>query len=258
VKEETIDIPTAAGRMETFITRPEQAGPFPAVILYMDVWGVREVLFDLARRVATVGYYVLVPDLYYRQGRIRTNFRDASGNAISLKNLSAEDQAKVLEPQKKLEDRMVVEDTGDILKFLDTQPDAKRGAVGGFGYCMGGRYVIQAASAYPDRLRASASLHGTTLITDKPDSAHVGIAKLQGEVYCGFAETDEYAPLPMVEKWTGLMATSPARYQGVIHKGAEHGYALPDRDLFHKRGAERDWELIFAMFHRQIPPSYTK
>src|ERR1700760_1986606 len=189
MKEETIDIPTKAGRMETFVTRPEQAGPFHAVILFMDVWGVREVLFDLARRVAAVGYYVLVPGFYYRQGRIRTDYRDEKGNAISLKNLTPEQQAAVLAPLSKLADRMVVDDVGAILKFLDTQPDVDRGAVGGFGYCMGGRHVLQSASAYPDRLRASASLHGTTLITEKPDSAHTSVKNFRGEVYCGFAET---------------------------------------------------------------------
>ncbi len=256
MKEQMIDIPTPAGKMETFITRPEQGGPFPAVILYMDVWGVREVLYDLARRVGTVGYYALVPDFYYRQGRIRTDYRDEHGRAISLKNLTPEQQAAVLAPQQKLADSMVVDDTGAILEFLDGHSDVKRGPIGGFGYCMGGRHVLQAAAAYPERLRASASLHGTTLITDKPDSAHLGIKKLQGEVYCGFAEVDVYAPLPMVEEWNRLMQSSPAKYYGQVHKGAEHGYALPDRDLFHKLSAERDWELIFAMFHRQIPPAF--
>ena len=62
----------------------------------------------------------------------------------------------------------------------------------------------------------------------------------------------------MVAQWDSLMKGSPARYTGLVHRGAEHGYALPDRDLFHKQGAERDWEMIFAMFHRQIPPSYAK
>jgi dienelactone hydrolase len=66
VHEQFLEIPTAAGRMETFVTHPEQDAPFAPVILYMDVWGVREVLYDLARRIATVGYYVMVPDLYYR------------------------------------------------------------------------------------------------------------------------------------------------------------------------------------------------
>ena len=251
--EQTLNVPTPAGQMETFITYPEADGPFSPVILYMDVWGIREVLFDLARRVATVGYYVLVPDLYYRQGHIRTDYRDAHGNAISLKLLSPEQREAVLAPQQKLADAMVVEDLGAILKFLDQQKAAKSGAVGGFGYCMGGRHVLQAAAAHPDRFRASASLHGTTLISDRPDSPHLTVKNLKGEVYCGFAETDEYAPLPMVEKWNGLMKGSPARYGYKIHQGAEHGYALPDRDLFHKQGAEQDWEMIFAMFHRQIP-----
>jgi carboxymethylenebutenolidase len=75
---------------------------------------------------------------------------------------------------------------------------------------------------------------------------------MRGEIYCGFAENDQYAPLPMVAEWNELMTSSPAKYRYEIHKGAEHGYALPDRDLFQKAGAERDWELIFPMYRRQL------
>jgi carboxymethylenebutenolidase len=253
MQEEAINIPTAAGQMETFITRPSQNGPFPPVILYMDVWGVREVLFDLARRVATVGYYVLVPDLYYRQGRIRTDYRDEHGRAISISKLDPATLEKVLAPQKALSDRMVIEDTSDIFKFLDKQADVKPGAAGCFGYCMGGRHVLQVAAAHPDRFKATACLHGTAIISDQADSPHRHVCALQGEVYCGFAETDQFAPLSMVEQWNALMKESSAQYSYEIHAGALHGYALPDRDIFHKKGAERDWELIFAMFSRQIP-----
>ena len=73
-------------------------------------------------------------------------------------------------------------------------------------------------------------------------------------MYCGFAEFDHYAPLPMVEELGALLKPCQVKYTRAIHKGAEHGYALPDRDIFDKKAAERDWELIFAMFHRQIPP----
>jgi carboxymethylenebutenolidase len=253
VKEQTIEIPTSAGRMETYITRPEQDGPFPVVILYMDIWGIREILFDLASRVATVGYYVLLPDFYYRQGRVRTDFRDADGRAISLKNLSDEQQEKALAPLKKLADATVIEDTGAVLNFLDREKDAQPGPIGGFGYCMGGRHVLEAAAAFPARFRASASLHGTTLISARPESPHLSVGKFQGEVYCGFPEVDEYAPPAMVKQWNDIMRTSTARYRQEVHRGAEHGHGLPDRDLYHKRGAERDWEHIFAMFHRQIP-----
>lgn len=254
MKEETVDIPTAAGRLETFVTCPEQDGPHHAVILFMDVWGVRETLFDLARRAGTAGYCVLVPDLYYRQGRIRTDYRDEHGHAISLKNLTPEQQAAVLAPQEKLTDTMVLEDTGAMLAWLDDRADVVRGPVGAFGYCMGGRHALEAASAFPERFRATASLHGTTLISARPESPHLNVIRLRGEVYCGFAETDAYAPPEMIAEWNALMTGADARYRWEIHVGAEHGYALPDRDLFHKRSAERDWELILAMFRRQLPP----
>jgi carboxymethylenebutenolidase len=255
VKDRFVEIPTAAGRMETFVTHPEQDGPFPPVILYMDVWGVREELYDLARRVATVGYYCVVPDWYYRRGRIRSTYLDDRGRRISLDRLSKEDQAKVLAPALKLADSMVVEDSGAILRFLEGGGEpAKPGAVGSIGYCMGGRHVMQVAIAYPDRFRASACLHGTTLVSERPDSPHLEVARLRGELYCGFAEHDHYAPLPMIEQLGKLLEPCPVRYTHAIHKGAVHGYALPDRDIFDKHAAERDWELIFAMFHRQIPP----
>ena len=108
--------------------------------------------------------------------------------------------------------------------------------------------------AYPEHFKASASLHGTTLISDQPDSAHLGVAKMRGELYCGFAEFDHYAPLPMVQQLADLLKPCAVKYSHEIHKGAKHGYALPDRDIFDKKASERDWEMIFAMFHRQIPP----
>ena len=67
--EETVDINTADGQMETFVCRPERGGPYPAVFFLMDAHGIREELQDMARRLATVGYYVLLPNLYYRAGR---------------------------------------------------------------------------------------------------------------------------------------------------------------------------------------------
>ena len=255
MKDRLIEIPTADGRMETFVSHPEQDGPFPAVVLFMDVWGVREELFDLARRIATVGYYAMVPDWYYRQGKIRSTFVNDKGERISLDRLSKEEQDKVLAPALKTSDAMVMADTGAILKFLkESAEPVKPGGMGSIGYCMGGRHVMQAAVAYPDHFRASASLHGTTLISEQPDSPHRGVARIRGELYCGFAEHDHYAPLSMVAELGNLLKPCQVKYSHEIHKGAQHGYALPDRDIFHKAAAERDWELIFAMFHRQIPP----
>lgn len=254
MQECIVNVPTADGQMETFITHPEQDGPFAAVVLYMDVWGIREELFDIARRIATVGYCAAVPDFYYRQGRVRHAFHDAHGRMISLHSLPEADRNKVTAPLTKLSDTMVVADTGSLIRYLDAEAPVRSGPMGSVGYCMGGRHVVSVAAAFPDRFRASAGLHPTSLISDRPDSPHLRLNKLRGELYCGFAETDPYAPLSMIQELDGMLTGQSVGYRREIHQGAVHGYALPDRDIHHKPGANRDWELIFAMYRRQLGP----
>ena len=254
MREQFVEIKTDDGAMEAFVTRPEESGPFPAVILYMDIWGVREELYDIARRVGTVGYYCLVPDLYYRAGkRIHYDFRNPQNQTISMNRLVAE-AAQKIETRPKLTNKMVLDDTGAVLSFLVKNDDVRRGGVGAVGFCMGGRYVMGAAGTYPDRIIASASLHGTTLISDRTDSPHLLAANLRGEFYCGFAEHDSHAPLTLVQELDKLLEPCSVRYRRNVHAGTEHGYSLPDRDVYDKRATAQDWENIFAMFHRQIPP----
>jgi len=253
MNERVVGIETPSGRMETFVTHPEQGGPFPAIVIYMDIWGVRDELFEIARRVGTVGYYCVVPDFYYRQGKVRHEFRDAQNRMISLHALDEERRQRVIAPGRRLSNQMVVDDTGAILDFVRRGEPVRPGAVGAIGYCMGGRHVLCVAGHFPEHVRASASLHGTSLISDAPDSPHRLAKQFRGELYCGFAETDPYAPLSMVKELEELLRPCPVDYRHAVHKGAQHGYALPNRDIFDPRGAARDWEQIFAMFHRQIP-----
>ena len=149
---------------------------------------------------------------------------------------------------------MVVDDTGAILDFVRRGEPVRAGGVGTIGYCMGGRHVLCVAGHFPEQAIASASLHGTSLISDAPDSPHRLVKHFRGELYCGFAEMDPYAPLSMVKELEALLRPCPVDYRYAIHEGAQHGYALPNRDIFDPQGAARDWEQIFAMFHRQIPP----
>ena len=250
--ERAVNVSTSDGSIETFITHPAGSGPFPAVVLYMDVWGLREELFDVARRIATTGYYCMVPDFYYRFGRVRHEFRDNNNRMISMEKLDLARKEKVRAPMLKLSDAMVVNDTGALLKFMDAGEPVRTGAVGSIGYCMGGRHEFRVAGSFPDRFRASASLHGTRLVTDSPDSPHLTAMKASGELYCGFAEHDPFAAPPTVEVITETMRTARVKFSCELHKGAEHGYALPDRDIHDKQAANRDWELMFAMWRRQL------
>lgn len=252
MRERLVQVPTPSGPMDAFVTHPEE-GIAPAVILYMDVWGLREELFDIARRVAVVGYYCMVPDFYHRQGQgVRTEFRDVQNRMVSLHNLDQATQQQVLKPMLRLADADVVEDTGAILRFLAAGEPARAGAMGAVGWCMGGRHALQAAAHHAGRFRASASLHGTMLASDKPDLPHRKAAMFQGEVYCGFGEKDPYTPPALIDAFAAAMRDAGAAYRCEVHRGCQHGYALPDRDIYDKAAANRDWELIFAMFRRQL------
>ena len=253
MRERLVDIPTPSGAMDTFVVHPQENAPFPAVVVFMDVWGLREELFDIARRIATVGYYCLVPNFYYRQGKIRHEFRDQDGRMISLDKLDPQNQEIVLAPSRKLSDAMVVDDTGALLTFLEHGEPVRNGAMGCIGYCMGGRHVFRAAANFPQRFRASVSLHGTNLVTERADSPHLAAKNADGELYCGFGEKDRFTPPATIKAIESALRGCKTKFLYEVHSGADHGYALPDRDVYDKLAASRDWELIFQMFQRQIP-----
>jgi carboxymethylenebutenolidase len=253
MKERTLNVTTQDGVMPTFVTYPEREGDFPAIVLYMDVWGLREELFDVARRIATVGYYCAVPDLYYRFGEnVHHEFRDANGRMMSLEILDDARKSRVRAPMFNLSDTMVVDDTGALIDCFNKGEPVRAGAMGAVGYCMGGRHVFRVAGSFPDRFKGCASLHGTRLVTEGSDSPHLTAARAQGEVYCGYAEHDPFAPLPHIQVIADILKASQAKHSYVLHKGAHHGYALPDRDIHDKQAANRDWERMFEMWRRQM------
>ena len=252
--EKQIDIATADGKMDAFVTHPEEGGPFPAVVVLMDIWGLREELYDVARRIAAVGYFCVLPNFWYRRGRVRYEFRDENGRMRSLITLPKAVQDEIRDNARLVTDRMAMADIGLVLTFLDAEPMARKGPKGTVGYCLGGRLSLAAAAEFPDQFRASASMHGTTLVSDAPDSPHRLVDKMRGEIYCGFAEKDQWAPPSTIETLAKLFEdrADVLRYRAIVHPGTEHGYALPDRDIFHKASNNRDWEHIFAMFRRQL------
>ncbi len=253
MQDRLVQIATPDGPMETFITHPEQGGPFPCVILYQDFWGVREELYDLARMVGVVGYFVMVPDMLHRAPPIRTDIRDADNKMMSSWKISPAQLEEAAKPLMQTTDDMAVIDTAAILAFLAGEAAADPGPMGCFGYCYGGRLILKMAAAFPDRFAACAGMHSTQLVTDGPDSAHLGADKVRAELYFGFAEHDHWATPEMIAALKVALDRCGVRCHMEMHPGAQHGYAMPNRDIFDKRAFNRDWEMIFAMFARRLP-----
>jgi carboxymethylenebutenolidase len=243
--EETLDLKTSAGEMETFVCRPERDGPFPAVFLLMDAPGIREELRDMARRIATVGYYVLLPNLYYRAGRDTTYGPDV------LEKDSAEHK-RMRAVRTKMTIPPVMDDIGDMLAFVDRQRDVKRNLIGCHGYCMSGPYALAAAARFPDRIGAAASFYGTWLVSDAEESPHLSFPKMKGEVYIACAEHDDLAPLSMVEELKELFEQAGTVGELEIYPQVHHGFAFPQRWCYDKPAAERHWERLFSLYGRQL------
>lgn len=243
--EQTIDVATGDGAMEIFICHPERGGPFPPVLFLMDAPGIREELRDMARRLGTVGYYVMLPNLYYRAGR------DTVYGPDVLEQRSPE-HTRMRAVRTKMTIPPVMKDIAALIAFGDSQAAAKTGLVGAHGYCMSGPYALAAAARYPDRVAAAASFYGTWLVSDAEESPHLSLGKTKGELYIACAEHDELAPLPMVEELRGLFQRAGAAGEIELYPGVHHGFAFPERWCYDKPAAERHWERLVALYRRRL------
>lgn len=243
--EEVLDLKTRAGEMETFICHPERDGPHPAVMFLMDAPGIREELYDMARRLATTGYFVLLPNLYYRAGT------DTKYGPDVLEH-GSDEHARMRAVRTKMTIPPVMEDVADMLAYIDAKPEARSGAIGCHGYCMSGPYALAAAARYPDRVQAAASFYGTWLVSDAEESPHLTFANVKGELYISCAQHDELAPLPMVEELKGLFDASGVAGELEIQPDVHHGFAFPHRWCYDKPAAERHWERLLSLYQRKL------
>lgn len=242
--ENIISLKTADGNMETFVVSPDE-GSFPPVILYMDAPGIREELYEFARRISREGYTVILPDMYYRLGSLR--FDLSKGGAAEQKNM--------FDAMNSLSNALVMSDTKAMLDWMTNEPSVKSGPVGCIGYCMSGQYVVSAAGTYPDKFAAAASLYGVGIVTDAPDTPHKLAPHIQGELYFGFAETDPYVPDNVIPDLKAVFDANNVDYTLDIWPGTGHGFCFPEREAYVEDAAEKVWTKVFDLYARRLQTS---
>lgn len=238
--EQQLELETADGAMSTFVVHPEQDGPFPVVFFYMDAPGMREELRDMARRIATVGYYVVLPNLYYRW--------TPEFNLIDQPN--GETREQMFEMMYDLSDRMIAADTETMLALADADPHADAERIGCVGYCMSGPFSFGMAGTYPDRIQCAASIYGVRLFGEN-SPAHLA-EHVRGELYFACAETDEYAPKEMIDGLVDHLDAAGTKATVEWYPNTHHGFAFPQRPVYDKAAAERHWERLFWLFDRNL------
>ncbi len=241
MKENWIEVPTPHGVMNTFTACPDEGGPFPTVLFFMDAFGLREEIFDMVRRLATAGYFVAAPNLYYRRARSFSTDQTPEG------------MARMFDMMGHLTNAGAASDTGALLAQLATEPDAVSTRVGAVGYCMSGPFVIAAAAALPERLACIAAIHGARLVTDQPDSPHLLARSLQCEVYVGCATNDKWADPKVIAQLDASLKDCGIPHRVEWYEGAQHGFVFPQRGAAYDRAAaERHWSRLHALFSRHL------
>ncbi|MET9255586.1 dienelactone hydrolase family protein [Streptomyces sp. NPDC048182] len=242
----TVDVDTDDGIADSYLVHPAEGGPYPGVLLYMDGFGLRPALRDLADRLAGAGYTVLVPNVLYRHGR---------APVVPLPPfIDHESRPEIFEDlgpiMRSLTPDQVVQDARVYLDRLADCPAAADGPAAVTGYCLGAGLALRTAGAYPDRVAAAAGFHGGGLATEDPDSPHLVAGDVTAELYFGHADQDAAMPPEQQERLEAALTEAGVRHRCEVYAGAEHGYTQADTSSYDEAAAERHWAALLDLLKR--------
>jgi len=237
--ERQIEVTTPDGEMTTFIFHPEADGPHPVVLYLMDAPSIRPALKDMASRLATAGYYVMLPYLFYRGGPLREF------------GMSDEDMHARKELMETVTPTNIVGDAEALLATAAEDPAAGDGAIGVVGFCMSGGLAISVARAMPKRVTAAASIHGAWLVRDSEDSPHLDLDGVRAELHFAWCDPDETAPAETIRVMRDALEAAGVRYTFDLVTEAVHGFA-PAGPRYDRTASERHWERVHSLLRRKL------
>jgi carboxymethylenebutenolidase len=240
-----VDVQTADGLADAYLTRPDDDRPHPGVLLIMDAYGLRPRIEEMADRIASSGYVVLAPNVFYRAGR---------APVLPLPDLADPDsRAGFFQSLRPLIEQVTPESAArDGDAYLDYLAAVAPGPVGVVGYCMGARVGWRITAAHPDRVAALAGFHAGGIVTDAPDSPHRSAADLKAEVYFGHADHDRSMTAEQIEALERALDDAGVQYRSEVYDGAVHGYTMADTPAYNQAAAERHFTELLALLDRAL------
>lgn len=236
-----VEVPTADGTSNATLHTPEGSGPWPGVVMFPDAGGARETFRDMGDRLASMGYAVLVPDVYYR---------DQGWAPFTMANVFTDEaeRSRLFSLMGTLSKDRIIADAGSYLDFLLGRDEVAGSTAGTTGYCMGGRMSMITAGAHPDKVGAAASFHGGKIaVADDPESPHLAAPRIRAKVYVAGAENDDsYTPEQ------AKLLESALTEAGVDHTleiyPAAHGFAVPDNPTHDPAAETRHWDALGELY----------
>ena len=245
VVETDVEIKTADGTCDAALFHPPGTGRWPGAIIFTDILGLRPVFRDMGRRLAADGYTVLVPNPFYRT-------RKAPVIEGAFDFSKPEDRAKLGPLTAPLSRATQITDTTAYIDWLHAHARVnKRKKMGVSGYCMGGPFTLVAASVAPERIGALGSFHGGGLVTDKPDSPHLLIAKIRAASYLGVAHNDDQRQPDAKDALKAAYAATGVPAEVEVYP-ANHGWCVKDNPTYDAASAERAWAHLTSLYARAL------
>jgi carboxymethylenebutenolidase len=254
VNQHRVDLQIEDGTLDAYIfqpaaiarnpSAPEHTGPWPAVVMYMDAFGIRPALGDMAQRLASHGYVVALPNLYHR-----TPFAPFDPKQVAVEG---PERARFKGMVAAINGPMVMRDTAALISHLGTLSTVKRSPMGALGYCMGGGYALAAAGTFPDRFAVAASFHGGALATEKPDSPHLLAPKMLARIYIGAAGVDPTFPDEQRQRLQDALDAAGVNYAIETYENAKHGFAVNGHLVYDKDASERHWDRLVRLLHETL------
>lgn len=243
IQTERVQIPLAGGgRMGGYLARPESAGPHPAVLVFMEIFGVNPHIRDVTERVAREGYVALAPDYFHRTGPGAEYGYDDAGFGAGMKLLGA------------LRSDEMVADAKAAIAWLRGRKDVRGDRIGATGFCIGGHMTYLVACETD--VRAAASFYGGGIAAAQgpggQPSTLARTGKIRGRILCLFGGKDGFIPMDQVEAVRDALAKARARHEVVVYPDADHGFFCDQRATYQEKAAKDAWERVKKLFREEL------
>lgn len=241
-----VELRTEDGLLDGYTFEPAGQGPWPGVIFFMDALGIRAELGEMARRLASHGYFVLMPNLFHRSGPFEPF------DAASVFS-GGPDRARLMTLIQSTNSAFMMRDTKTCLDFLRGDSRVLGSDVGVTGYCMGGRCALTAAGTYPDRIVAAGCFHGGGLATDQSDSPHLLAKHIRARLYIAVAEMDQMFSDQERERLRTALQDAGVQFTLEVYPKVNHGFAVSGLPVFDVEASERHWIELLRLFRETLP-----
>ncbi len=239
---ERIEISSADGPMGAYLARPDGQGAWPAVVLFMEIFGINAHIRSVCDRVAAEGYVVLAPDLFHRTAPGIELDYDEAGLARGIELMSATTATQI------------IADVSASIDALKARDDVGGRGVGVMGFCFGGHVAYLSACELP--VAAAASFYGGGIAVGAPgDEAPATVdrtAKIQGRMLCLFGENDTYIPADEVTRIDAALSSAGTRYDLQVYPGVGHGFFCDARGDHDEASAADAWARVKTLFAEEL------